>query len=141
MNEVQPNHLLQIDLLKGFAIISVIIIHSSFDVISSFSVFYIWQAVPIFIVLMGLNSGMSLNRKISVTIKSLISEKYFHKKIRRLIVPYLIFVLIAIIIWIVKKECPLFTNPDSNYIIVTILHYYLAIVIQFIFVFPLLYIL
>ena len=55
----------QIDLLKGAAIISVVIQHSvtKNQLSQTFSQFHIWQAIPIFFIIMGLTSRIYFSQK------------------------------------------------------------------------------
>jgi peptidoglycan/LPS O-acetylase OafA/YrhL len=58
------HRLAQLDLLKGLAIISVIILHSLTEstLVKIGAPFYIWQAVPIFIIVASFNSSNSYKR-------------------------------------------------------------------------------
>jgi len=55
----------QIDIMKGFAILGVLFTHAAMAPLASkpLTDFYALQAVPVFIVLMGLNLSMSLRRQ------------------------------------------------------------------------------
>jgi hypothetical protein len=81
----------QIDVIKGFAIISVIILHSinEKELLNTYSILHIWQAVPLFMVLMGLNTGMSVMNK-QPQLTDLYTKTYFQKKFNRIGVPFLI---------------------------------------------------
>jgi peptidoglycan/LPS O-acetylase OafA/YrhL len=81
----------QIDVIKGFAIISVIILHSVDEkaLLKTYSVLHIWQAVPLFMVLMGLNAGMSVFNK-KPLLSELYTTAYFQKKFERIVVPFLL---------------------------------------------------
>ena len=85
----------QIDVIKGFAIISVILLHSV-DVkalLKTYSILHIWQAVPLFVIIMGLNAGMSVATK-QPKLTNLYNLTYFKKKFDRIVIPFLfIFVL------------------------------------------------
>ena len=72
-------HIDSIDFLKGLAIIGVITLHS----FTSYGIFEILvlQSVPIFIILMGLNGALSLNRT------GFILKDYLEKKCMRIILP------------------------------------------------------
>ncbi|MCC9167068.1 acyltransferase family protein [Pontibacter harenae] len=95
----------QIDILKGLAILSVLLLHSleRDELLSSFSIFHIWQAVPIFLVLMGFNLGMSTNGK-HFQLTELYDRSYFFKKGSRIVTPILIAYVASLItggIWYV----------------------------------------
>ncbi len=96
-------HFQQIDILKGLAIIAVLLLHSVSreQLNASYAVFHIWQAVPIFMVLMGLNLGMSYASK-TLHFDQLYTPNYFQKKALRIIFPLLlmyIFALVAGYVW------------------------------------------
>ena len=101
--ERKPYHLLQIDLLKGLAIIFVIILHSlPFNEVRiyTFSVFYVWQALPIFVAILALNQGMSFSRKKITTFNGLYSAKYVLNRVRRLVYPFLLIFFATLAVWI-----------------------------------------
>ncbi|QNF34678.1 acyltransferase [Adhaeribacter swui] len=89
----------QIDVIKGFAIISVIILHSVDQkaLLKTYSVLHIWQAVPLFMVLMGLNTGMSVFNK-KPQFAELFTTTYFKKKFDRIVVPFLLIFGLSIIL-------------------------------------------
>lgn len=62
----ENKHYLQIDLIKAVAIVSVIILHSvpSSITASTISFFTMEQAVPVFLLIMGLNGTMSFKRRV-----------------------------------------------------------------------------
>ena len=86
------NHYFQVDFLKAAMIFLVI-----FDHIVSWNIKYeigvmFWEriSIPIFLVIMGFNMGLSFQRKGDLSLKELYSWKYFKSKIIRYIVPFLI---------------------------------------------------
>jgi peptidoglycan/LPS O-acetylase OafA/YrhL len=84
-------HYQQIDVAKGLAIISVILLHSlgpgtRQDI---YAIFHIGQAVPLFLVLMGLNLGLAAGRR-PVSLPSLYNRLYFSRRVDRLLVPLLL---------------------------------------------------
>ena len=92
-------HFQQIDVTKGLAIISVLLLHSLSrnQLLQSYAVYHIWQAVPLFMILMGLNLGLSIHAKEQFW-RQLYTRKYFTKKAVRIFAPFLvIFVLSALI--------------------------------------------
>src|SRR5690606_42156554 len=91
-------HFQQIDILKGLAIIAVLLLHSLSreQLVASYAVFHIWQAVPIFMVLMGLNLGMSYGSK-TLHFGQLYTLHYFQKKALRILFPLLIMYGISLV--------------------------------------------
>ena len=91
-------HFQQIDILKGLAIIAVLLLHSLLreQLMASYAVFHIWQAVPVFMVLMGLNLGMSYGSK-TLHFNQLYTPHYFQKKALRIVFPLLLIYLFAFV--------------------------------------------
>lgn len=91
------SNILQIDIIKGLAIISVILLHTIPEniLIKTFSVFYIWQAVPIFLIIMGITLNISLSRKVHTNILQ-IYKQYILSRVKRLIPPFAIIFLISL---------------------------------------------
>ncbi len=89
----------QIDVIKGFAIISVILLHSSSvkGLLNTYSILHIWQAVPLFVIMMGLNAGMSVFNK-KPYFSELYTKTYFSKKFDRIVVPFLMIFVLSIIL-------------------------------------------
>ncbi|NVM35187.1 MAG: acyltransferase [Candidatus Lokiarchaeota archaeon] len=82
----------QIDFLKAAMIILVIFDHMvSWGVKSEIGV-TLWEriSIPVFLVIMGFNMGISFQRKGVSTLKELYSWSYFKSKILRYIVPFLV---------------------------------------------------
>ncbi|WP_051360047.1 acyltransferase family protein [Adhaeribacter aquaticus] len=81
----------QINVIKGFAIISVIILHSIDQkaLLKTYSILHIWQAVPLFIIIMGLNAGMSIATK-QPRLPELYTKTYFRKKFDRILFPFIL---------------------------------------------------
>ncbi|PVY40679.1 acyltransferase family protein [Pontibacter virosus] len=98
-------HFQQIDILKGLAIIAVLLLHSLSreQLIASYAVFHIWQAVPIFMVLMGLNLGMSYSSK-TLHFDQLYTPHYFQKKALRIIFPLLLMYVISLVAGFVWEQ-------------------------------------
>lgn len=88
----------QINVIKGFAIISVIILHSVDEkqLLRTYSILHIWQAVPLFMVLMGLNTGISVFNK-KPDLSELYTLSYFKKRFDRIIVPFLMVFVLSIV--------------------------------------------
>ncbi len=81
-----------IDLIKGLAIVSVICLHTfSAETLEAIGAhFHIWQAVPVFLFLMGLNAASSLQRRGGRTLRELYSSDYLAGRFDRVFVPFLI---------------------------------------------------
>ena len=84
-------HYQQIDVLKGMAIIAVIALHSLTkpELVQSFAIFHIWQAVPVFMIIMGLNLGIG-SKPVKTPLSALYNKAYFTKKATRILLPFLI---------------------------------------------------
>lgn len=130
-------YLNQLDFIKGFAAISVIVLHSVPIVIleKTYSVFHIWQAVPLFIIIMGFNLIYSKNAP-------LYSINYFYKRYKRIIEPFLLVFILSLIFGFIFYREEYYVGwmnliglmPKSG-----AGNYYITILIQFIFLAPILY--
>lgn len=136
----------QIDFLKGLAIIAVLILHilppgwGNLPIV----VLTLAQCVPIFFLLMGLNTSMSFKRKNLKTIRELYSLNYFKKKFLRLL-PSFFIVFILFLVLCLFKGTIIF---DWKYLIGMFPHgtnwytpgnYFISAVFQFTLIFPLIY--
>lgn len=183
--KMKPRYYLQIDILKAFAIIAVIITHSYiklatiaqssdnvialtisnpmvtnsiiqlnhitfFNIIEALKIFCIWQAVPIFFVLIGVTWGMSFRRHNYATLKDVYKSSYLKNRLKRLYFPYILLLIISIVIGVII----LITSDINifNYITPRILigylpiseisygSYFIALILEMIFIFPLIYV-
>ncbi|MCX2739371.1 acyltransferase family protein [Pontibacter anaerobius] len=91
-------HLQQIDVVKGTAIVAVLLLHSLTrdELENSYAIYHIWQAVPLFMVVMGLNLGLSVRGK-TQHLQQLYTRKYFTKKAARIFIPFIIIFLLSIV--------------------------------------------
>lgn len=82
---------IEIDLVKTVAIISVIILHSvSIAVIlGTGMIYYVWQAIPLFIICSGLTWYLAFAKHAS-TLHDAYSLRYFKGKIGRFVAPFLV---------------------------------------------------
>lgn len=98
-------HFQQIDILKGLAIIAVILLHSlnRQELMQSFAVFHIWQAVPVFMVIMGFNLGLSYGSA-TLHFRHLYTANYFQKKALRILLPLLLMYAIALIVGYIWQQ-------------------------------------
>lgn len=134
---------IQIDLLKGLAIIGVMAQHAFMPRVlyDAWDSLHVGQAVPIFFVLMGLNAGRSLERSGARELRSLYSLRYLMGRLDRLLVPFLvIWPVAAAAAWVsgllhvgplvLLGVLPLRTSPGN---------YFVTILFEFALVFPLAY--
>lgn len=78
----------QIDILKGLAAIAVVATHSytAEQLVKGWTVFHIWQAVPVFIVVLGLTSSLSFGRRASDSASGL--PAYVRRRAVRILGPF-----------------------------------------------------
>lgn len=84
---------------------AVLLLHSLSrgQLVDSYAIYHIWQAVPVFMVLMGLNLGMSYGSK-TLHFKQLYTRHYFQKKALRIIFPLLLIYAIALVLGFVWEQ-------------------------------------
>ena len=129
-----------LDYLKAYAIIAVLFLHllPYNYLIKTFAQFHIWQAVPIFVLLMGYTFTLSFNKVSFETINWFL---YFSKKIKRIVFPVIVINSILFFLDLVlKKELiqwnflfniiPLYQGSGT---------YFILIAIESIFVLPIIY--
>lgn len=90
-----------IDLLKGYAIICVIITHSLSSASNTslpYNLFYIRQCIPIFFILMGVTLAITYTKKQYLTIDSMYTIEYFIKRGRRFLIPFIIIFIVMIVV-------------------------------------------
>jgi len=135
-------HYLQIDILKGLAIMSVIILHTipAAVVKLPISVFTVYQAVPVFLILMAVTAVMSFKRRGYNHILSIYPE-YLKNRLKRLLYP-------LVIVWIISLGLGILLNKDIYIGIFTIMgylpltgqgDYFISVLLQFTLLFPILY--
>lgn len=88
----------QIDLVKFLAIVAVILLHSVSKeaLLKSFAPFHIWQAVPLFMLVAGVNSALASRGRIA-DLRAQYSKAKFAKYVKRLMLPYVIFFVCQIL--------------------------------------------
>lgn len=98
---------LNIDVIKAFAIVSVILLHTfdGFLLLGVGAPFHIWQAVPIFMILQGFNNGGSYKRRDYTETKDFADQDFIVNKSQRLLFPFIIF-------FIVQTVFLYFDTPD-----------------------------
>src|SRR5699024_9255726 len=88
-----------IDVLKGFAIISVILLHTlSWD--HRFIIgapYHMWQAVPVFMFLVGYNLAMSSKLKDLTELNDVYQWPVLKKRLLKILVPYLLIAMVRIL--------------------------------------------
>lgn len=135
-------HYLQIDILKALAIISVIILHTiPVNMVKNpVSIFTIYQAVPIFFVLMAANALMSFKRHDYKVLAS-IYPKYLKNRFERIVYPLIILWILSLVIGVLlNKEIYIGTMTFIGYLPLSGPgNYFISILIQFVLVFPILY--
>ena len=142
----ENTHYLQIDIIKGIAIIGVIIFHTLPEnlpgnlLITSLSIFSV-LGVPIFFTIMGLNAAMSFKRRGYETLSQMYNKKYIKSRFERLFYPFfVIFLLSAVLGFLLKKNLYIGFLSILGYLPLTGPgNYFISIAFQFVFVFPLLY--
>ncbi|TET56535.1 MAG: hypothetical protein E3J52_11750 [Promethearchaeota archaeon] len=92
ISEESKEHFFQVDFLKAAMIFLVIFDHMvAWGVKSEIGV-TLWEriSIPVFLVIMGFNMGLSFQRKKTTKLRELYSWSYFKSKILRYIVPFLV---------------------------------------------------
>lgn len=93
----------QVDFLKALMIFLVIFDHTVPWVIKGNMWVIFWEriSIPVFMVIMGFNAGLSFRRKGDVSLKELYSKDYFKRRLLRYVVPFLILYLISTIVGLI----------------------------------------
>ncbi|MFX0064679.1 MAG: acyltransferase [Candidatus Hermodarchaeota archaeon] len=146
---VKDDHYFQIDILKTLAIYAVIAWHSFYGQANIFfegAIFGLLHPVPLFFVIMGFNYGNSFRRRNWTFLREMFSKEFFLQRFERFILPLILIDIICLVLHFIHYLStgeqiipaspsillgyPLFPGPGS---------YFVTILLQFIFVFPLLY--
>jgi len=92
ISEESKEHFFQVDFLKAAMIFLVIFDHMVAWGVKSEMGVTLWEriSIPVFLVLMGFNMGLSFQRKETTKLRELYSWSYFKSKILRYIVPFLV---------------------------------------------------
>ena len=87
----------QIDFLKTFMIVFVIIDHSVIHVLIRGTGTQLWErmSIPVFLIILGFNMGKSFAKKGDQSLKELYSWVYFKKKFWRFVFPYIILYIVS----------------------------------------------
>lgn len=160
----KKEHYLQIDLLKAIAIFAVLMLHTfpfidlhkiplnplfvtvistqTIDYLKIITNFTLFQAVPLFFVIMGFNMGLSFKRRQYTKISQIFTLNYFKGRFKRIVLPVIVVCILSIIL-------ALLVNIHYYIGILTLIgvlpitgpgNYFISIVLEFIIVFPFLYI-
>ena len=94
----------QIDVLKGIAMVMVICLHAlpAHELFDSAALLWLGQAVPIFVVVMGINGTLSLMRSNAVRLRELYPPGYARSRIERLWLPFAVLFCAAMVVAIAR---------------------------------------
>jgi peptidoglycan/LPS O-acetylase OafA/YrhL len=136
-----------IDLIKGLAIVWVICLHtlspSTLGAIGAH--FHIWQAVPVFLFLMGYNATSSLRRRGYGTLRELYSREYLAARFDRVYVPFLVAFLVTLALAILTRTPHTMGVRLVGQAIVGLYpidgpgNYFVTLLFEFVIVFPLVF--
>src|ERR1700739_2353169 len=142
----------QIDVLKGLAILGVMVQHAFTGraLYESWDTLHVGQAVPVFFVIMGLNAARSLGRNREAALGELYSRRYLTGRLRRLIAPLVwIWLLAAVVALAVGKfhvgplallgALPMSSAPGNYFVTITVEFALLFPALFFCFVRPLVF--
>lgn len=141
-----PERLVEVDLLKGMAIIAVVIHHTlSVSILLAIGApFYIYHSVPLLILIAGFTGTYAYMRRNYTTISQCYDTGLLYRRFRRLIVPYsMIFLLQIVILFIIFHNT--FNIGSLVYSYLTggygLGAYFVPVIIQSIIIIPILYLL
>ena len=100
----QPSdHIIQIDFLKGFAIVSVILLHSLIPEIWLLlgAPYHIWQAVPLFMLIAGFTGAYAYQRHESSTPGQCFDKTLLIRRFKRILKPYSLYWIIQIVVLVI----------------------------------------
>ena len=97
----KSRHLGYVDFLKGFAIVSVILLHAlpKKVLVETYAVFHIWQAVPLFVFISFLLIYIKLRR---ISVSDYYGKKNWGKLFKRIIAPFLIIEGLLLLFFAIK---------------------------------------
>jgi hypothetical protein len=145
----------QIDFLKAIMIFLVIFDHMvAWNLKSEIGV-ALWEriSIPVFLVILGFNMGLSLRKQEDATLKELYSRSYFKKKLIRYLVPFLILyaasTFIGLVIYDFNFEAMYYGQYYPNHGIINLFYFimpfwgpgnwFIPVLFQSILILPLLY--
>jgi fucose 4-O-acetylase-like acetyltransferase len=96
----------QVDFLKAIMIFLVIFDHTVPWELKNFMGVALWEriSIPIFLVIMGFNMGLSFKKTGEISLKKLYSRRYLKKKFWRYIFPFLVLYMISTIFGLIVYE-------------------------------------
>ena len=106
VDDHKDNYFNEINLIKSFSIIAVIILHTipSNILFTIFAPFHIWHAVPIFIMIAGMNSTLSAFKQGEFNFLNEYSVYKLKKYFQRILIPFSIVWLVEIYVLILRNE-------------------------------------
>ncbi len=115
--EKRSEHYFQIDFLKAVMIFLVIFDHIVHWGLKSEIGVALWEriCIPVFLVIMGFNMGLSFKRHGANTLGELYSWRYFKSKILRYIVPFLILYAFSTLIGLILYQFNFIAMYDGQY--------------------------
>ena len=134
-----------IDYLKAVAIIFVIITHNEIDFqtrINILTPLWISMAVPIFMVISGMNFSASVSRSQISSIRGWYTVKNLVPRFKRILIPYLLVVVAEVLYLIIRRGASISFGSFMEHLVVGGYgpgSYYTPILIQFFIIFPLCY--
>jgi len=152
-DSVDPRRILQIDLLKALAITAVLIQHTALGfepndaVLRAVFDLSLYQGVPVFLVVLGLNAGLSFTRRGCKSLKEALSQAYLFRRFFRILCPFFMAFLLALFvgaIFFLKTGMDIiYIGPFTLIGFLPILgpgNFYVSIVLQSIVALPFLYV-
>ena len=111
-NHSRTGYYEEIDFIKAIAIISVIILHtlSHSQLYDIYTPFHIWHAVPIFLMIAGMNSTLSATKQGDSVFHSQYSTLKLKKSFEKIILPFLIVWVFEILILVIFRKTPVTTR-------------------------------
>ncbi len=92
----KPKRFFQIDFLKAMMMVFVVMDHTFTHYFLSDKGAIFWEriSIPILMIIMGFNLGLSFHKTDYTNFKNLYSRDYFEKKLKRYMIPYLLLYLV-----------------------------------------------
>jgi hypothetical protein len=139
-------HVPQIDIVKGFAIMVVVLLHAlpvGFFLLVG-SPFHIWHAIPLFIMIAGFTGAYAYKQYKATTFTECYDPALLARRYSRILVPFFICYLVELYILFSVNQLP----PTSLQLVIDMLKggyswgaFFIPIILQSILVVPLLYLL
>jgi len=141
---INTGHLTQVDLLKGLAIISVILLHTWPEkvLLITGAPFHIWQAVPVFILIAGYVGTLSYIRRGTTCLRQCYGRSLLSHRFKRLLVPFtLLFIIQLVLLYFIDIKGITLQNIVFSYITGGYGpgSYFIPIILQHILILPIIY--